>query len=42
MAALRNIVIGLMRYCGESNIAAACRRFAAQPCEALKMIGIDI
>jgi predicted transposase YbfD/YdcC len=42
MAALRNTVIGLMRYCGESNIAAACRRLAAQPCEALKMIGIDI
>jgi len=42
MAGLRNIVIGLMRYCGESNIAAACRRFAAQPREALEMVGIEI
>lgn len=42
MAGLRNIVIGLMRYCGETNIAAACPRFAAQPCEAVKMIGIDV
>jgi predicted transposase YbfD/YdcC len=40
MAALRNTVIGLMRWCGESNIAAACRRFAAQPDQALEMIGI--
>jgi hypothetical protein len=31
MAALRNTVIGLMRQAGHTNIAAACRRFAAQP-----------
>ncbi|MBI3988956.1 MAG: ISAs1 family transposase, partial [candidate division NC10 bacterium] len=31
MAALRNTVIGLLRWAGETNIAAACRRFAAQP-----------
>ena len=31
MAALRNTVIGLMRWAGYTNIAAACRRFAAQP-----------
>src|SRR5215475_2468830 len=31
MAALRNIAIGLLRWVGEINIAAACRRFAAQP-----------
>ena len=37
MAALRNTVIGLMRLAGESNIAAACRRFAAHPEEALKI-----
>ncbi len=42
MAAIRNTVIGLMRYWGESNIAAACRRLAAQPYEAMKMIGIEI
>ena len=40
MAALRNLVIGLMRTAGETNIAAACRRFAAQPWAALALIGI--
>jgi predicted transposase YbfD/YdcC len=40
MAALRNTVIGLMRKAGESNIAAACRKFAAQPQAALALIGI--
>jgi predicted transposase YbfD/YdcC len=40
MAALRNTAIGLMRSSGETNIAAACRRFAAQPWNALALIGI--
>ena len=40
MAALRNAAIGLMRCAGETNIAAACRRFAAQPWSALALIGI--
>ena len=40
MAALRNLAIGLMRIAGEPNIAAACRRFAAQPWAALALIGI--
>lgn len=40
MAALRNTVIGLMRSSGETNIAAACRRFAARPWSALALIGI--
>ncbi len=40
MAALRNTAIGLMRVAGETNIAAACRRFAAQPWSALALIGI--
>jgi predicted transposase YbfD/YdcC len=40
MAAFRNTAIGLMRWAGETNIAAACRRFAAQPCSALALIGI--
>jgi hypothetical protein len=31
MAALRHTAIGLMRRAGYTNIAAACRRFAAQP-----------
>jgi predicted transposase YbfD/YdcC len=40
MAAMRNTVIGLMRKAGETNIAAACRRFAAQPWSALALLGI--
>jgi predicted transposase YbfD/YdcC len=42
MAALRNTVIGLMRQVGHTNIAAACRRFAAQPALALALIGIEL
>jgi predicted transposase YbfD/YdcC len=42
MAALRNTVIGLMRGAGYTNIAAACRRFAAQPALALALIGIEL
>jgi len=40
MAAFRNTTIGLMHWVGETNIAAACRRFAAQPWAALALIGI--
>ncbi|MBI3326808.1 MAG: ISAs1 family transposase, partial [Nitrospinae bacterium] len=40
MAAFRNTAIGLMRWAGGTNIAAACRRFAAQPWSALALIGI--
>lgn len=40
MAALRNVCIGLMRANGYKNIAAACRKLAAQPQEALALIGI--
>jgi hypothetical protein len=42
MAALRNTVIGLMRWAGYTNIAAACRRFAAQPAAALHLIGVAL
>jgi predicted transposase YbfD/YdcC len=42
MAALRNTVIGLFRWAGYTNIAAACRRFAAQPALALDLIGIAL
>ena len=42
MAALRNTVIGLMRWAGYTNMAAACRRFAAQPRAALRLIGIAL
>lgn len=31
MAALRNTALGLLRLCGEENMAAACRRYAARP-----------
>jgi hypothetical protein len=40
MAVFRNTAIGLMPWVGETNIAAACRRFAAQPWAALALIGI--
>jgi predicted transposase YbfD/YdcC len=40
MATFRNTAIGLMHWTGETNIAAACRRFAAQPWSALALIGI--
>ena len=39
MAALRNTAIGLMRFAGAKNIAAACRRYAAKPRPALEIIG---
>src|SRR5712691_2629661 len=42
MAALRNTVIGLLRWAGHTNIAAACRRLAAQPDLALTLIGIKL
>ena len=42
MAALRNTVIGPMRSAGKTNIAAACREFAAQPGMALELIGIKM
>jgi len=40
MAALRNLAISLLRLAGETNIAAACRRCAAQPWAALALSGI--
>ncbi|HEY5870243.1 MAG TPA: ISAs1 family transposase, partial [Candidatus Tectomicrobia bacterium] len=42
MAALRNTTIGLLRYAGYSNLAAAGRRLAAQPFQALALIGIEL
>jgi predicted transposase YbfD/YdcC len=42
MAALRNTAIGLLRYAGYANIAAAGRRLAAQPLQALALIGIEL
>jgi len=40
MAAVRNTAIGLLRIHGEPNIAAACRRLAAHPWQALALLGI--
>jgi len=41
MAALRNTAIGLLRWAGHTHIAAACRQLAAQPAQALALIGIE-
>jgi predicted transposase YbfD/YdcC len=40
MASLRNTAIGIMRLRGETNIAAACRKFAARPWTVLALIGV--
>lgn len=42
IAALRNTVVGLRQRAGYTNIAAACRRCAAQPALALALIGIKL
>lgn len=41
MAALRNLAIGLARLAGHTNIAAACRYYAARPWAALALLGIQ-
>ncbi len=40
LAALRNTAISLLRLLGESNIASATRRYAAQPTLAVKAVGL--
>lgn len=40
MAALRNVVIGLLRQAGVTNIAAALRHYSYKPEEALALLGI--
>jgi len=42
MAALRNTAIGLLRWAGSTNIAAACRQLAAQPARALALVGMAL
>lgn len=42
MACLRNTVIGLLRIRGVTNIAAALRRNARHPDEALSLVGISL
>jgi hypothetical protein len=41
LAALRNAVIGLHRALGATNIAAACRKYAAQPARPLTALGLS-
>jgi predicted transposase YbfD/YdcC len=41
MAAMRNTAVGLLRRAGYANIAKACRKMAAQPTQALALIGIE-
>jgi predicted transposase YbfD/YdcC len=41
MAGLRNTVIGLLRLHGATNIAAALRRHACHPEEALAIVGLS-
>ena len=41
LAALRNTTISLLRLAGRPNLAAACRRHAAQPWEALALLGVS-
>ncbi len=41
MATLRNVAIAVLRWGGAANIAAACRRYAAQPALALAAVGIS-
>jgi hypothetical protein len=40
LAALRSTALGLLRAHGAPNIAAACRRYAAQPWAALALLGL--
>lgn len=40
LAACRNTVLGLLRRRGATNIAATCRRYAAQPAAALAAVGL--
>ncbi len=42
MAALRSTAISVARLHGATNIAAACRRYAAQPALALAAIGLTL
>lgn len=41
LASVRNTALGLLRRSGATNIAAACRACAAQPWQALSLLGIQ-
>ena len=38
MAAVRNLVVSILRMCGERNIAAAIRKIGWKPNDALEML----
>jgi len=40
MATLRNVVVGLLRQAGATNIAAALRHYSYKPAKALALLGI--
>jgi predicted transposase YbfD/YdcC len=40
LAAFRNLAVGLIRATGQTNVAAACRAYAARPRQALARLGI--
>jgi predicted transposase YbfD/YdcC len=42
MAALRNVVLGLLRQAGATNIAAALRHYSYKPMEALTILGVPL
>lgn len=42
MAALRNVVLGLLRQTGVTNIAAALRHYSYRPREALTLLGVPL
>ena len=42
MAALRNVVIGVLRQAGATNIAAALREVGWQRCTALRLLGLTV
>lgn len=42
MAALRNLVVGILRLRGHANIAAALRRNARDPVRPLALLGVAV
>ena len=42
MAALRNLVIGMLRLCGVKNIAAALRHYSWKPWETLTLLSLPL
>lgn len=41
MAAVRNLVVSILRICGEKNIAAAIRKIAWKPSAAIQLLGLS-